>query len=362
MTVTAAAGAADTEDWPVGTTTVAQPSAAPSRTTVETAYGRLAVAAVAGDLGALAVSCDAPLTARPAWSLATGEATSLLRPWAVLARDAAGMLVGAVVLLDHVQDPRAVLTTLAGTDGGHRGAILTSDTTVALTLGDAVRCALDARSSTSTAVLGPLPAGSAVVHAFSAGLSGSTQDAASAVPIIRRDAGTDPDDYLASGMRRSLRKATNRLAADGRQARMRFTNDATEILGQLPQLEQVYRHRDHVHGRISDLDDAVRHRAWRQRVRNLTDLGLLELAILEIDGDLAAYTLGVVDGPVYRLLEGRFVTEWARYSPGRLLEIAVVERFLADEALTTFDWMTAVAPESLLGRNASDPMVLVQLG
>jgi hypothetical protein len=44
------------------------------------------------------------------------------------------------------------------------------------------------------------------------------------------------------------------------------------------------------------------------------------------------------------------------------LEIAVVERVLADEALTTFDWMTAVAPESLLGLNDSDPMVLVQLG
>ena len=97
-------------------------------------------------------------------------------------------------------------------------------------------------------------------------------------------------------------------------------------------------------------------------MRNLTDVGVLELAILDIDGELAAYTLGVVDGPVYRLLEGRFVTDWARYSPGRLLEVAVVERVLGDDALTTFDWMTAVASESLLGRNDADHMVLVQLG
>jgi hypothetical protein len=361
VTLTAAAGSADT-GWPAGTSAATRRGAAPSRTAVETAYGRRAVAAVAGDLGALAVSCDAPMTARPSWSLAISEATPLVRPWAVLARDAAGMLVGAVLLLDHIQDPRAVLTTLAGTDGGHRGAILTNDTTVALTLGDAVRNAMDAQSSPSTAVLGPLPAGSAVVHAFSAGLSGSTEDAAAAVPVIRRDAGTYQDDFLASGMRRSLRKAANRLASDGRSARTRFTNDAEEIISQLAELEQVHRHRDHVHGRISDLDDAVRHGAWRRRVQNLTDLGLLELAILDIDGELAAYTLGVVDGNAYRLLEGRFVTDWARYSPGRLLEIAVVERVLADEALTTFDWMTAVAPESLLGQNDSDPMVLVQLG
>jgi hypothetical protein len=279
-----------------------------------------------------------------------------------LARDESGSPVGAVVLLDHVQDPRAVLTTLAGTDGGHRGSILARDAVVAHALGDAVRRALDVQSNPSTVVLGPLPADCPIVHAFATGLAGSRQDPAAPIPVIRRDAGTDPDSYLAHGMRRALRKATNRLNADGRNAAIRFTSNADEILGMLPQLEQVHRHRDHVHGRISDLDDAVRHTAWRHRVRNLTDIGALELAMLEIDGELAAYTLGVVDGSVYRLLEGRFVTEWARYSPGRLLEVAVVERVLADEELETFDWMTAIAPESLLGQNAEDPMVLVQFG
>ena len=176
------------------------------------------------------MSCDAPLTARPAWSLATSEASTLLRPWAVLARDEAGTLVGAVVMQDQIQDPRAVLTTLAGTDGGHRGAILTNDATVALALGDAVRSALDAQPSPATVILGPLPDGSAVVHAFASGLSGSTEDAAAPIPVIRRDAGTTPDDFLASGMRRSLRKAANRLEADDRTVRTRFTTDASEIV------------------------------------------------------------------------------------------------------------------------------------
>jgi len=362
VTITTATDAAGTGEWPRGSPTATQQRTTPALTTVEAAYGRRAVAAVAGEIGALAMSCDAPLTARPAWSLATSEASTLLRPWAVLARDEAGTLVGAVVMQDQIQDPRAVLTTLAGTDGGHRGAILTNDATVALALGDAVRSALDAQPSPATVILGPLPDGSAVVHAFASGLSGSTEDAAAPIPVIRRDAGTSPDDFLASGMRRSLRKAANRLEADDRTVRTRFTTDASEIVALVPHLERVHRQRDHMHGRISDLDDAVRHRAWRHRIRNLIDVGLLELAVLEIDDDLAAYTLGVVDGADYRLLEGRFVTRWARYSPGRLLELAVVERVLADPAFTTFDWMTAVAPESLLGRNDTDPMVLVQLG
>jgi hypothetical protein len=357
VTVTASTDASDTA-WPAESGTLA----GQSRVVVEASYGRQAVAAIHDELGALAVSCDAPLTARPAWSLVPGNASDYLRPWALVARDAAGTPVGALVLLDYIHDPRAVLTTLAGTDGGHRGAILTRDTTVALALGDALQGILDEQSTPSTVVLGPLPAGSAVVDAFSTGLYGSRQDPAAPVPVIRRSAGTDPDDYLAAGMRRSLRKSANRLATDGRHAQTRFTSDATEILGSLRKLEYVHRNRDHMHGRISDLDDAVRHGAWRDRAQNLTEVGLLELAMLDIDGELAAYTLGVVDGPVYRLLEGRFVTEWARYSPGRLLEAAVVQRFLDDDALTTFDWMTSVAPESLLGRNDEDPMVLVQLG
>jgi Acetyltransferase (GNAT) domain len=355
VTVTAATGALDAAAWSARATE-------PQPAVVERVYGRAALVALDGELGELAVSSGAPLTGRPTWSLATSAASDFLQPWALLARDESGTAVGAVVLLDHVQDPRAVLTTLAGTDGGHRGTILTDDAVVAHALGDAVRRALDDQSSPSTVVLGPLPAGCPVVHAFATGLAGSRQDAAAAIPVIRRDAGTDPETYLAHGMRRALRKASNRLNADGREAEIRFTSDAEEILGRLAQLEQVHRHRDHVHGRISDLDDAVRHQTWRHRVRHLTDIGVLELAMLDIDGELAAYTLGVVDGPVYRLLEGRFVTEWARYSPGRLLEFAVVERVLADEELTTFDWMTAIAPETLLGQNAEDPMVLLQVG
>jgi hypothetical protein len=199
------------------------------------------------------------------------------------------------------------------------------------------------------------------VAAFATGLWGAWLEPAAEIAVIRSADG-GPREYLTAGMSRTLRKAANRLAADGRTAVPRFTGDAVEIRGLLPQLEQVYRQRDHVHGRPSDLDDAARQQTWRQRVGDLADAGVLELATLEIDGELAAYTLGIHDDPAYRLLEGRFVTGWARYSPGRYLEALVVERALSCGGVTTFDWMTAVAPESLLGRNDADPMVLVRLG
>jgi hypothetical protein len=358
VTLTAASSTTESARWP-GAVSADELGAGIS---VELSYGLRAVAALEAELTALANGCLAPLTARPAWLLAAASVSSRLDPWALLARDASGAPVGAVVLFDHVEQGRTLFTTLGGTDGGHRGAILTRDPAVAHALGRAWNGARAEQHRPPPVMLGPLPAADPVVEAFSAGLSGSRVEPDDSIPVIGRDPGCEPAEYLAAGMRRSLRKATNRLARDGRVAVPTFTRDGAEILRLLPQLEQVYRHRDHVHGRSSDLDDAVGHQTWRNRVRDLAADGVLELATLSIDGELAAYALGVDDGPVYRLMEGRFVTGWARYSPGRLLEALVVSRALADAPVTTFDWMTALAPESLLGRNDADPMVLIRLG
>jgi hypothetical protein len=359
VTLTASGSTTEAAAWPVSD---AHDSLAGAKTSVELAYGLRAVAALEGELTVLAEACGAPLTARPGWLLAAATASRRLRPWALLARDSAGVGIGAVVLFDHVEERRTLLTTLGGTDGGHRGAILTTDPAVAFALGRFWHGARAEQHLPPPVALGPLPAADPVVEAFSAGWSGSRLELDEPIPVIGRDADCEPAEYLSAGMQRTLRKSSNRLAGDGRVAIPGFTRDGTEILRLLPQLEQVYRHRDHVHGRSSDLDDAVRHQIWRNRVRDLAADGVLELATLHIDGELAAYALGVDDGPVYRLMEGRFVTGWARYSPGRVLEALVVSRALADASVTTFDWMTAVAPESLLGRNDADPMVHVRLG
>ena len=328
---------------------------------VELGYGLRQVGALERELTALAEDCGAPPTARPAWQLAACRDSRQVEPWVLLLRDTIGTAVGAAMLVDHVEDRRVRSTTLAGTDGGHRGALLTSEPYVAHALGESWHLLRADQHRPAPVVLGPLPAGDPVVTAFAAGLSESWLEPAAEIPVIRSAAGC-PRGYLSAGMSRTLRKAANRLAADGRTAVPRFSTDAGQIRGLLPQLEQVYRQRDHAHGRASELDDAARQRTWRHRVGDLADAGALELATLEIDGELAAYTLGIHDDPTYRLLEGRFVTGWARYSPGRYLEALVVERALAGGGVTTFDWMTAVAPESLLGRNDADPMVLVRLG
>jgi CelD/BcsL family acetyltransferase involved in cellulose biosynthesis len=83
---------------------------------------------------------------------------------------------------------------------------------------------------------------------------------------------------------------------------------------------------------------------------------LLELTTLTLDGDLAAYVLGIDDGPWYRVLDGRFDADYARYAPGRLLEAAVLQRVLA-AGVSGVDWMTGVAPESLIAATTLQPTV-----
>lgn len=98
---------------------------------------------------------------------------------------------------------------------------------------------------------------------------------------------------------------------------------------------------------------------WRWRLAELANLGSLELSTLHLDGEFAAYALGVLDGDAYRVLEGRFVTAWARYAPGRLIEAAMLERVLESPSLRRTDWMSSVAPETLIAANDADPMVRI---
>lgn len=344
---------------PTARSRVADAPWAPALTTEEL-YGHESLIAAGIELADLAQRCGSPTTAQATWVLATTGTMHDHQPWAVLARDTTGTLLGAVVLIDRIRGLRETVT-LAGTDDGQRGAILTDGITVAQTLGRAVSQALGRRRRRPVVELGPLPACSPIVEAFALGLRGSMCADADAVPVIRRTDAIHVDAYLSHGMRRTVRKATNRLTSDQRTGTIRITADATQIIDMLPQLERCHRNRDHAHGRLSDLDDDRQHRLWQDRIHALAHAGELELATLHIDDTLAAYVLGIGDGPVYRLLEGRFDTEWARYSPGRLLEAAVVQRMLDDPALTTLDWMTAVASESLLATNGGDAMVVVRL-
>jgi Acetyltransferase (GNAT) domain len=331
------------------------------------------------ELDALVGRCGAPATAGTAWVFAALAHDPVAEPWGVLVRDDAGLLTAAAVLVDVPDDPaershpglhrREVSedegtgeVRLAGAGSGHRTALLADGADAAARLGRDLAELFSARAGSWRVDLGPLEPGSPVVAELTDSLPGLAVDLVEAVPVVVRTGSAVAEDYLPTGVRRTLRKASNRLDRDGRELTVRFSRDRNRVVRMLPTLEECHRDRDHARGRVSDLDDAEGRLLWHARMRGLAEVGVLELATARIDGQLAAYVLGVVDGTSYRVLEGHLVTEWARYAPGRLLETAVLQRMLDDESLQCLDWMTAVAPDSLLATNATDPMVALRMG
>ena len=301
----------------------------------------------------------APTTVRTPWLMADVTTRRDQQPWGVVLRGPSGQPRGLVLLADEAAPDGRLQTALLGTDGLHRGAVLADDESAAFDLGVQLEAALLARPHLGSVQLAPLPAGDPWVTAFAAGLGIVDVVPAAPIPIVRQGS-LDAADYLSPGMRRTLRKAANRLRADGRTTAIDVITDRATIRGWLPELARHHQARDHAHGRDSAVDDPTGAQLWHRRAEALLDDGL-ELARLTIDGHLAAYVLGVPDRSTYRLLDGRFVGPWARYAPGRLLETAVLQRVLDNPAHDQLDWMTAVAPETLLAHTETSPVVALTL-
>ena len=303
------------------------------------------VTAVAPSVAALAGATGAPVTARWPWvadSLAPGA-------WAVTV-NTGGEVVAAAVLTDADG-----VTTLAGTSDGHRGALLARDAESGRTLGEALAHALQA--GPRVFALGPVPATEAL-GALLQHLRAEVTIEPVVIPCLVPTG--DAESELDKAVRRTLRKARNRLATDGVEARVEVVTDGAAIGALLPLVLTIARDRDRSGGRVSPLDDPTARRRWRSRLLGLADAGLLQLVTMLLDDELAAYAITVLDGDVVRVLDGRYVDRFARYAPGRLLEADLLEQVRRSPQLRCLDWMTTVAPESLLGRNAAEPLVLVR--
>jgi CelD/BcsL family acetyltransferase involved in cellulose biosynthesis len=320
---------------------------AAQRLRADVAAGRRRVHAALPELEELGRALGVPAPARTSWMRAQLECHAGPEPWAVRVRAADGALVAAAIVLEE----EAATPQLAGGGEGHRGAVIAVDEAAAEALGHGTAAEADRRGHDGVA---GLVRDDLVARAFAAS-AGIDAAAAPGVPALVPEDGPDLAAYLSHGMLRTLRKARNRFGADDRKAEVVLTRRDEEIVVSLPALERIYRDRDQHHGSAS-LVDGSEVTAWRARIRRLREHRCLELATLTVDGDLAAYVLGIVDGPWYRVLDGRMDGAFARYAPGRVLEAAVLERALAG-GTTGVDWMTSVAPETLLAATTVQPVV-----
>jgi CelD/BcsL family acetyltransferase involved in cellulose biosynthesis len=104
-------------------------------------------------------------------------------------------------------------------------------------------------------------------------------------------------------------------------------------------VEEVCRRRDAMLHRASQLDDPRSGPFFRAVILDHAGRGEVELTILRLDGEVAAYCLCFVDKGSYRMWNCRFAPAWAHLSPGRVTNNEAILHALADPACSEFDWM-----------------------
>lgn len=295
-----------------------------------------------------------PVTACRPWLSAWVAAYAPTRTWAVAVRDAASGRLDAIGLFcDHDRGGWDEISPL-GRRQQDRGWLPARTPVAAHTLAAAVTARLRSRNRPWVLRLGQLPVGDQVAGALTE-LVGEAR-ILPGVPIPKVEFGSlpTPGDWLSKAMRKQLRKAANRLADDGVASEIHFETDPATVEELLVEVERTHRAREQHARRASDLDSQPGLRFWRDVILSHADLARTELAVLRLDGELAAYVVSLLDADSYRVLDGRFAGSWARYSPGRLLEAAMVERARADPRFARVDWMNGCASEKLLAANAVD--------
>lgn len=162
------------------------------------------------------------------------------------------------------------------------------------------------------------------------------------------------DDVLSKSMRKQIRRAKARIAADGKDMAIAFDRGQAVSPELIDEVEAVHVARDRDARRNSDLDRPSERAFWRQVVEGGNGHWEVEIATLRLDGKLASYVVALLDGDTYRVYDGRMSTEHRDYSPGRLIEAAALSRAMSDPRFAVLDWMSGVAAEKLLTTNIAE--------
>ncbi|MDH4147436.1 MAG: GNAT family N-acetyltransferase, partial [Acidimicrobiia bacterium] len=337
----------------------AEASRRPSRTTrrlePEVHEGRDALLMLRADLDELHTATATPLTARMTWLQAWADVHDDYHPVVVLVRERGrGRIDGAALLARRETGGSAELVALGhGSAGSTRFAVRAPR--AARALARAMANQLQNAETSWIANFAQLPENDLVAKLLLQHLPNAELVSELAVPRLVFGPAEDVDHFLSKNLRRQLRKAQNRLEVDGIESHLEFRSRFDDLEHLLDEMEAVHVERDHASGRDSDLDDPHVRRQWRALVRAHGRAGMLEVATLRFDHQLAGFVIAMVDGPVYRVFDGHFDTGFARYSPGRMVETAAVARALADDRFTEVDWMSGIASEKILSSNAAEP-------
>ncbi|HEX2701546.1 MAG TPA: GNAT family N-acetyltransferase [Acidimicrobiales bacterium] len=323
--------------------------------TVEFLSGPTLLDELGADLDDLHEATGTPVTARTPWLRAWVGAYAPEAPWAIAVRDACTDRLDGVALLSSRPHAGWDEITPLGRRQLDRGVLPARSAAAADALGTALAARLSACTRPWSLRVGQLPADDPVAATVVRRLEGARTLPGLPIPKVALEPATSATDLLGKGLRKQLRKARNRLADDGIEATVDFVADPAEVELLLAEVERTHRAREHHAHRVSDLESSPGLRFWRCVILDHARRGEVEVATLRLGDELAAYVVSLLDGDVHRVFDGRLSPAWSRFSPGRLLETATLERAVVDPRYRELDWMNGCASEKLLTANAADP-------
>ena len=305
--------------------------------TVTTWRGATAIAQLAA-LEPFLQMAGAPVTARSAWLIAAaraevGREPVLLAVW----RDDACV---AAACLSVRRRWGTTSVELMGSGRADHARLPAQDSAAAQALADAIVDLLHG-FRTWRLRLTQLPPDDSVSLALSSRIVLRSDDGVGC-PVTEVNHDVPLAGQLSVNGRKSVRKFTNRLEADGHQAVASWvTGNAT--LRVLPEIQELRKARDHAVGRASEMDDPTARGFHTELVTAYAGDNRLELLRYHVDSVLAAYAIVVIDdlpdGRVLRVWDGRVASGYERYGVGWLTAVAVFERALADHSVRQIDWM-----------------------
>lgn len=317
---------------------------------VEVLTGRAVLETLAEPLDDLVLATQGPVTARSAWLRSWAAVHGAFEPWAVVVHDRRSGALDAAAMLCRRELRGRVDVAPLGFGRNDRSRLPARDASAAELLADRLAVELSRLGAAWTLRVEQLPTGDPVASALVRRLPVAALVRGGDVPHVRTAGGPGvvAEDHLARGMRKALRKARNRQIADGQEFSIERQTTPAAVRASLDEVAVVHRQRDRAQGRASDLDTAEGERFWWALLLEHADRGEVEVTTLRSGTELIAYVLAFLDGASYRVFDGRFSTDWGRYSPGRMVETATLDRALEDPQFAVLDWMNSVASEKLV--------------
>jgi hypothetical protein len=304
------------------------------------------------DLDELHEVTAAPITARRTWLSAWLGAFTEYTPRAVTVREGRHGPLDAVALLCSADADGIIDVAGMGHGRNDRGRLSARSVEAADALAAGLVDFLDSLNARWTLRVEQLPADDAVAERLVERLEVGFTVPGGPVPRIQfaEEIG-HMEELIGRGLRKQLRRARSRMETEGLDASLHFEVDPERIATLIDEIEHTHRGRDHAVGRRSDIDAEPARQFWRDVIGRHAARGEVEVATLRFGSELAAYVVSLLDGTSYRVLDGRFDTTWSRFSPGRIVETATLEKALADGRFSNLDWMNSVASEKLVAAN-----------